>query len=145
MKPLSTIIVMLCIASSAPALAEDKAGASSLFKEGNKLRKLEKYKEALEKYKEAYRRFPSFKIQYNIALTLDRLGRSAEAASRYQRFLSVEDGRSHARVRAAKRRLSELRGHLSVIKIHCNVEKALIELDGVVVGLYWFNGNMTRS
>ena len=136
MKPLSTIIVMLCIASSAPALAEDKAGASSLFKEGNKLRKLEKYQGALEKYQEAYRLYPSFKIQYNIALTFDKMGRDAEALFAYKRSFSEGKGMISARIAdRAKDAMTRLRAKVAVVELRCGVDGARVKVNGEARGI----------
>ena len=131
MKRLTTFLVLLALAASSPAQAQDKAAAKVLFKEGNALRKAKKYPEALEKYQEAYRAYPSFKIQYNIALTLQRMGRHAEAVTVYQRFLNEGIGKSpEAMVRLAKKKIIQLRSEIAVLTVRCGLDGSTVLLDG---------------
>jgi len=131
MKRLAIALVLLTVAASAPALAQDKATASALFKEGNALRKEKKYPAALEKYQEAYRIYPSFKIQYNIAVTLQYMGRYAEAVTVYQRFLREGIGKSpEALVHLTKKKILLLRSEIAVVAVRCGLDGATVILDG---------------
>lgn len=58
---------------------------------GVKLIRSQDYLGALAVFKDAYQRFPSAKILLNIGTTLKLLGRNAEAANAYQRYLDSAD------------------------------------------------------
>ncbi len=79
------VAAVLCSSLVSPslAMAGDKEQATKLFSEGNELRVAEKYAEALEKYRAAYKLLPSFKIDYNIALNLEKMGSNAGAVRAY--------------------------------------------------------------
>lgn len=76
---------------AAPAAAGDapaaKVDAKALVQSGVKLLKQKDYLGALAVFRDAYQRFPSVKLLLNIGTTLKLLGRSAEAANAYQRYL----------------------------------------------------------
>lgn len=71
-------------ASDAPAA---KVDAKALVQSGVKLLKQKDYLGALAVFRDAYQRFPSVKLLLNIGTTLKLLGRNAEAANAYQRYL----------------------------------------------------------
>ncbi len=84
--------------AAAPAASEDeddgpgqtpaaKADAKVLVQSGVKLLKQKDYLGALAVFRDAYQRFPSVKLLLNIGTTLKLLGRNAEAANAYQRYL----------------------------------------------------------
>jgi hypothetical protein len=78
-------------AGEAPAAEPgDEAGkvdAKALVQSGVKLLKQKDYRGALAVFRDAYQRFPSVKLLLNIGTTLKLLGRNAEAANAYQRYL----------------------------------------------------------
>jgi hypothetical protein len=88
---------LLVAALLAPALAfaqpatGDKVDAQSLMQSGVKLLEAKDYLGALAIFKTAYERFPSAKILLNIGTTLKLLGREADAANAYQRYLDASD------------------------------------------------------
>ena len=73
----------------APAWAsdKDKNDARVLSEEGDKLARAGNHEEALQRFRYAYERFPSVKVLLDIANVLKALGRNAEAANAYQRYL----------------------------------------------------------
>jgi hypothetical protein len=76
--------------AKADAPAEASAGkvdAKALVQSGVKLLKQKDYLGALAVFRDAYQRFPSVKLLLNIGTTLKLLGRNAEAANAYQRYL----------------------------------------------------------
>jgi hypothetical protein len=80
----------------APSLAradgdDDKKDARALMQSGVALLKAKDYLGALAVFKDAYRRYPSAKILLNIGTTLKQLGRDADAANAYQRYLDAPD------------------------------------------------------
>ena len=112
----------------------NKEAAVLLFKEANKLRKAKKYAEALKRYKTARKLLASFKIDYNIALTLEKMGRQVEAARAYQQFLKTGAGISPKRIKRVKKKLRRLKKKVAVLKVSCKVESAVIKVDGNEVG-----------
>ncbi len=78
-------------AQPAPAADASKGDAKELMQLGVKLIKSQDYLGALAVFKDAYQRFPSAKILLNIGTTLKLLGRSADAANAYQRYLGSAD------------------------------------------------------
>lgn len=74
--------------TKAPAGKDD---AKALMASGLKLFQAGDYLGALTVFREAYTRFNSAKILLNIGTTLSKLGRNAEAANTYQRYLDAED------------------------------------------------------
>jgi hypothetical protein len=80
----------LANAQPAPPVA-DKIDAKSLMQSGLKLYAAQDYLGALAVFRTAYTRFPSAKILINIGTTLTKLGRKADAANTYQRYLEAPD------------------------------------------------------
>jgi len=65
--------------------ARERAGA--LVDQGVALYRASEYRSALVRFEQAYDVYPSPKILFNLASALERLGRHAEAAQLYDRFL----------------------------------------------------------
>jgi len=131
-------LVLLCLSSPTTALsqADDKARAGKLFKEGNALRAQEKYGEALERYQEAYKLFKSYKIELNMALALHEMGREAEAAEAYERFLWSGKGKIEQQMmELARGKLAELAGKLGALQVVSPLKKAAVVVDGLPRGL----------
>ncbi len=132
---LVAICFLLTVLPHGPAMAGDKARASALFAQGNKLRVAKQYAEALEKYRAAYRLLPSLKIDYNIALTLEKMGRHAESARAYRRFMMARGGKVHERqISRARGKLNALAKKIAILEISCPAAGALVKVDGRVVG-----------
>lgn len=70
-----------------PDAPAGKVDAQALVQSGVKLLKQKDYLGALAVFRDAYERFPSVKLLLNIGTTLKLLGRNAEAANAYQRYL----------------------------------------------------------
>ena len=132
---LASILVVLTLTVPSPAMADDRAAAVALFKEGNQLRQAEKYAEALDKYRASYKLLPSFKIDYNIALTLQKMGRNADAAAAYERFLETGKGKSpKKKIRLARRKLRRLKKKLATVTVRCPVGGATVSVNGKALG-----------
>jgi tetratricopeptide (TPR) repeat protein len=85
-------VVVRLGASSATADSSDrKDEARALMQSGLKLFNDKDYIGALATFTSAYKQFSSTKILLNIATTLRQLGRNAEAANTYQRYLQASD------------------------------------------------------
>ena len=78
-------------ASAEPDPQPDKVDARSLMQSGVKLLEAKDYLGALAVFKDAYARFQSAKILLNIGTTQALLGRKADAANSYQRYLDAPD------------------------------------------------------
>jgi hypothetical protein len=121
--------------SMSGALADNQKQARQLFVEGNDLFDKKNYEMALEKFREARRLFQSYKIDLNIAITLDALGRQTEAAEYFEFFLaSAEKVAPQDFVKSARVRLHELRRQLGSIQIACLVNEAAVTVDGKMIG-----------
>ncbi len=95
MRP-GALALALAVALAAPvtAHADDEVAkneARALLQGGNKLREAGDLAGALGLYESAYATFPSAKILLNIGTTLRDLGRTAEAANVYARYLAAPD------------------------------------------------------
>jgi hypothetical protein len=87
-------LAIVLVVAPAVALADpapDKTDAQSLMQSGVKLLEAKDYLGALAVFKNAYERFSSAKILLNIGTTLKLLGRDADAANAYQRYLDAND------------------------------------------------------
>ncbi len=69
----------------------DKTDAKALLASGLKLYAAKDYLGALTIFRDAYLRFPSAKLQLNIATTLVKLDKKPEAANAYQKYLDADD------------------------------------------------------
>ena len=91
----AALVVAVALLFPAAAIAEPDGGqkvdAQSLMASGVKLLAAKDYLGALAVFKTAYERFPSAKILLNIGTTLKLLGRDADAANAYQRYLDASD------------------------------------------------------
>ena len=122
---------MLTLSSPAPARARTpRQKAAAHFSEGNRLRKAGDHARALEAFRAAYGLYPSFKIDLNIALTLQQLGRDVEAATAFARFLRLGAARSPRKIlRLAQARLKQLRRRVASVRLVCPQQGALVQID----------------
>lgn len=114
----------VALAQPAPPVA-DKIDAKSLMQSGLKLYAQQDYLGALAVFRTAYTRFPSAKILINIGTTLIKLGRKADAANTYQRYLDAPDADPAKRAEVSKA-VAEL--DLSVGKLEIAVTPADAEV-----------------
>lgn len=125
-------VALLLGTMTSPASADEtRARAIVIFKEANSLRKERKFHDALNKYLEAYKLYPSHRIDLNMGLTYQNLGRDEEAAAAYQRFMwnGHTDSPKHLQELAAQR-LGVLKKTLAVLKVKINIEGARVYVDG---------------
>ena len=109
--------------------------ALNLFKQGNALYTNGNYKGALDKYWKARALFPNYRIDMNVAKTLDDMGRHTKAAMEYERFLQRADKTAPmAAIKMARDRLDELKKKLSSLKLTCLEKDATIKVNGKIVG-----------
>lgn len=113
----------------------DKRKASVLFKEGNRLYQRGLYLDALNKYKQARAIYPSAKIDLNIGSTLDALGKRAEAAAYFARFLLQKGNTSGKVVRQARRFFAALKKKVASVELTCAEAGATVRVDSAVLGI----------
>jgi tetratricopeptide (TPR) repeat protein len=117
------------------ARADEREDAGKLLDEGVALFNAKKYREALEKFDKAYATFASPKILFNVAGALEQLGREAEAAQTYDRFLTqtdANDAQAQDRIKAARQALGALDRRLSRLRLQPPPSGAFT-LDGLTV------------
>ncbi|HTJ44745.1 MAG TPA: hypothetical protein VL463_21715 [Kofleriaceae bacterium] len=136
----SALVAFALLASaSAPAYAGDapasspddaaKTEAQALVTDGVALLKAKKYDEALEKFLTAYEKFPSPKILLNVGSTLRDMGRLADAANTYERYL--EDPSTGAeRVAEVKTILVDLDKKVALLVVQVTPPGADVSIDG---------------
>lgn len=113
------VIVCLAALSSMPAHADEASEreARALFAEGNQRLNDGDFEGALERFQRAYVLFPNPKILLNIGTTYRELGRSAEAANAYARYLEdpAAEPERRAEVEALLRELDAAVGRLQIV------------------------------
>jgi tetratricopeptide (TPR) repeat protein len=125
------------ITATAPGFAQSaKQVANRLFSEGNVLYDKGDYAGALKKFEEARSRYPSYKIDLNIATALVDLGRVTEAAETYERFLQRGSALAPDEILlSARAKLKNLRARLGRLSVTCSVEGATLKVDDKPIGL----------
>ena len=116
--------VLACLAVvAAPALAQPdgdvealRAEAATLQKEGSELVKKKDFAGALAKFRAGYAKFASPKILKNIGSTLAELGRAADAANAYQRWLD-DPGADSAQRATVQQALAALDPKVGVVQV----------------------------
>jgi hypothetical protein len=116
-----------------PAIAVDDPAtrplAQALMSEGVKQLQARAYDQALANFLEAYAKFPSPKILLNIASTLRDMGRLADAANTYQRYLT-DPATGSERVAEVKDLLLRLDEQLTILTVRVFPRGSDISLDG---------------
>jgi tetratricopeptide (TPR) repeat protein len=133
MRFLAALFALTCASARGDETARHR-GAQLLADQGNDAWLKRDYALALERFQEAYQLFPSPKLHYNMALALDALGRTPEAAAEYQQFLDdAEDAPAAARV-AAEQKIAELDRSLARLALRVDPDGASVAIDDVLVG-----------
>lgn len=118
--------------TSDPAVKVDddkaRAQAQALMTEGVRRLQVQAYDQALANFLEAYNRFPSPKILLDIAATLNDMGRLADAANTYQRYLS-DPATGSERVAEVKDLLIKLDTQLTILTVHVTPHGAEVSID----------------
>lgn len=102
--------------------------AQALMTEGVKQLHAKAYDQALANFLEAYAKFPSPKILLNIASTLRDMGRYADAANTYQRYLT-DPATGPERVTEVKELLNKLDEQLTILTIRVAPRLSTISID----------------
>jgi hypothetical protein len=103
--------------------------AQALMTEGVKQLQASAYDQALANFLEAYAKLPSPKILLNIASTLRDMGRLADAANTYQRYLS-DPATTADRIAEVKELLLRLDQQLTILTIRVVPHGSELSIDG---------------
>lgn len=103
--------------------------AGALMIEGVKQLRAKAYDQALANFLEAYSTFPSPKILLNIASTLRDMGRPADAANTYQRYLG-DPATGAERIAEVKKILVDLDQELTILAIRVTPKGSDVSIDG---------------
>lgn len=129
-------VALLALPSDALAQSPRKQ-AEVLLREGNRLFHGGDHAAALDRFRRARALFPSYKIAFNLATTLDALGRLIEAATQYAAFLSGAGAGTDTAPDAlakAHARVAQLDRLLARLVIRTKVAGALVTVDGRELG-----------
>ena len=103
--------------------------AQALMSEGVRELQVQAYDQALANFLEAYNKLPSPKILLNIASTLRDMGRLADAANTYQRYLA-DPTTGPERVAEVKDVLGQLDQQLTILTIRVFPRGSEVSIDG---------------
>jgi hypothetical protein len=103
--------------------------AAALMVEGVRQLQAKAYEQALATFLDAYNRFPSPKILLNVASTLRDMGRTADAANTYQRYLG-DPSTGPERIAEVKKLLIDLDQQLTILTIHVSPKGSELSIDG---------------
>lgn len=116
-----------------PAIRVDdpavRNATQALVLEGLRQRDDRAFEQALANFLDAYARFPSPRILLHVAATLRDMGRLADAANTYQRYLAAPDNDA-GRAREAKDLLAALDEQLTVLDLRVAPRGAALSIDG---------------
>jgi hypothetical protein len=136
--PLATIQDDKQLAQTLAAITQDPAIkvdakarplAQALMAEGVRQLKAQSYDQALANFLEAYNKFPSPKILLNVASTLRDMGRAADAANTYQRYLT-DPATGPERVGEVKALLLKLDEQLTILTVRVDPKGTEVSIDG---------------
>ena len=102
--------------------------AQALMVEGVKQLQAKAYDQALANFLDAYAKFPSPKILLNIASTLRDMGRLADAANTYQRYL-IDPATGAERVGEVKELLIQLDEQLTILTVRVYPSGSELSID----------------
>lgn len=132
---LLTVPVILCFATPAPAQnKQDKNEAKERFHKGLAFVDEGDYKKAIVEFKEAYKMYTVPAILYNMALCYDDMHQYTMAMKFYKKYLAEGKNISKQQMQAIDERIVTLESFLGTLKITCNVDGALVSVDGNEMG-----------
>ncbi len=124
---------ILSVITNDPAVPADDPSvrplAQALMLEGVKQLQAKAYDQALANFLEAYAKFPSPKILLNVASTLRDMGRLADAANTYQRYL-LDPATGAERVAEVKELLLKLDEQLTILTVRVFPRGSNVSIDG---------------
>ncbi len=126
----AAVLAAIALVPSRPALAQatDEAAARALFHEGLKLHEARDFAGAIAKYRAAYARWKNPKILTNIGTSAWELGRFAEAANAYDRFLA--DAPGDANRAEVEKALGDVLPKVGTLELDTHGKNPTLTLDG---------------
>ena len=122
----------LSVITNDPAIRVDDPAtrplAQALMIEGVKQLQAKAYDQALANFLEAYGKFPSPRILLNVASTLRDMGRLADAANTYQRYL-LDPATGPERVAEVKELLLRLDEQLTILTVRVTPKGSEVSID----------------
>lgn len=106
-----------------------RARAQALMSEGVRQLQNKAYEQALANFLEAYAKFPSPRILLNIGSTLRDMGRLADAANTYHRYV-LDPGTDATRVAEVKALLLRLDEQLTILTLRVTPHGSDVSIDG---------------
>ena len=129
------VALVTCGSGAARAEPSDREQANTLFKAGLMMYEKGDYRGALALYRRANNLFQSPQIEFNMALTREKMGQPARAAVHYERFLRKADQMAYPlKVKAVKAKLAALRKKLATVTVTYATRGAAVGVDGEPVG-----------
>ena len=123
----------LAVITQDPAIKVDdpkaRPLAQALMTEGVRQLKAKSYDQALANFLEAYGKIPSPKILLNVASTLRDMGRLADAANTYQRYLT-DPATGPERMNEVKELLVKLDEQLTILTVRVMPKGTDVSIDG---------------
>jgi hypothetical protein len=129
--------------AAAPPSAEDTVAA--LKKQGNDAMASLRPSEALEAYRKAYELSKEPSLLYNMGKALEAIGDYPGALARYEEFSRTAPPDLKARVPRLAELIADIKGHVTVVTIHCNVPGARVLVRDVAVGAIGADGMLTQA
>ncbi len=120
--------------ATAAAEPSDREKATAMLAEGAELYRKGDVTRALGNFKAAYAVFPSPKLQYNIGLAYQGLGRHAEALKSFEAFLRDAPDAPAERLADARDRIRQLAAKVANLAVTGPREGAEVLVDGALVG-----------
>jgi len=133
--PWLAVLVTAVLGGAAPSRAESpRESATALLRTGNELYKRGELRRALEKYREAKALYPTYRIDFNIGVTLLAMGHEVEAAEQLERVLRAATVADPGMLEGARRRIEQLRRQLGRVAVICPNANATLTIDGSPAG-----------
>lgn len=131
------------VTASSPARAQtarEKVRATALLKDGARLMEQKEYAAALQKYEEAYATVASAKIQFNLGLANEGLGRPARALRAFEAYLAGAVADARERRADATTHVNALRSRVGWLSITADAVGATVRVDGEQAGVTPLDG-----
>ncbi len=135
MRYLCVVLAASMILGAGISSAQGKVEAQERFEKGVLLFKNADFEGALVEFLSAYGAKPHFAVRYNISICLYKLHRYAEAQEEMEAYLEEggDDIPAEKRLEIEKN-LAELASLVGTLEVTCNVEGALLSVDGKPAG-----------
>jgi hypothetical protein len=128
---LAGLALIAALLSATAWAGKEEREAKALFGEGKRLAESGDYAGAAEMFQSAYARYPNPKILVNLGAVLEALGRNAEAAEAYEKFIADPSSPKSKKAEMGAK-LATLEKALGKLRVDVEPNDARITLDGKV-------------